>query len=178
MEIQKAQLDMREAYFNGATGVLISGIIWLLAGVIAYFSTQETSLLVFFFGGMFIHPLSIVLDKALKRSGKHQKENPFGQLAMESTLLLFIGLFIAYYVYQINSHWFYPIMLMIIGARYVIFQSIYGLKIYWVLGLILVVTGAACFLFNFQFYLPAVIGGIIELIFCLALFSKKESSES
>ena len=175
MDIRKAQLDMRQAYLNGATGVLISGIVWLVASIIAYLYSQETSLYVFFFGGMLIHPLSIVMDKALKRSGKHQKDNPLGKLAMESTLLLFIGLFIAFYVYQIRANWFYPIMLLLIGGRYVIFQSIYGLKIYWALGLVLVVAGSASFLLNFPFQLPVLIGGVVELIFSIILFSKKKT---
>jgi len=92
-------------------------VVWLAAGIVALVNTELISVLVFFLGGMLIHPLGILLSKALKRSGQHQKDNPLSNLALESTLLLFIGLFIAYVVLQIRPHWFFPIMLLMIGGR-------------------------------------------------------------
>ena len=162
--VDEAQKEMRHAYYGGGPGVLISGLIWLITGILSYFLTAQMTILIFFFGGMLIHPLGLVASKLLMRSGKHDKHNPFGKLAMESTILLFVGLFIAYSVFQLNPNWFFPIMLMIIGARYLVFQTIYGLKLFWVLGMILIVAGFVSMRLDLPFQIPAVLGGVIEIV--------------
>jgi len=165
MNFKEAQEEMRLAYLNGATGIFTSGIIWLIAGITAIYATNQTSIMVFFFGGMLIHPLSVVLDKILGYSGKHSKENPLGRLALESTILLFIGLFIAYTIFFKNANFFYPIMLLTIGGRYLIFQTIYGLRWYWILGVVLIGGGVFGILFDLPIHQGAILGGVIELVF-------------
>lgn len=170
MTIIEAQEDLRKSYYAGAPGAFASGIVWLTAGITALVSTEQMSVLIFFFGGMLIHPVGIMLSKALKRSGKHIKENPLSFLALESTFLLFIGLFIAFLLLQVRPIWFFPIMLLIIGGRYLIFCTIYGMRIYWAFGLTLILSGFAGFLLNTPFYLMALIGGIIEILFSFIIF--------
>lgn len=58
---------------------------------------------------------------------------------------------------------------MIIGVRYLIFQTIYGMKIYWVLGLLLIVAGFIGLNSNQPFYTFGIVGGIIELIFSVLI---------
>ena len=171
MKFKEAQEDMRNSYFGGAPGAFASGVVWLTAGITALLSTKQISVAVFFFGGMLIHPLGILLSKALKRSGKHKKGNPLSHLALESTLILFIGLFIAFLTLQIRSNWFFSIMILIIGGRYFIFSSIYGMRVYWIFGTILILSGVGGFLFNTPFYLIGFIGGIIEILFSFIILS-------
>jgi hypothetical protein len=165
MTFIEAQEDMRKSYFGGGPGAFASGIVWLTAGITALISTKQISVLVFFFGGMLIHPIGIVISKALNHSGKHKKGNPLSYLALESTFMLFIGLFIAYLAFQIRPNWFFPIMILIIGGRYLVFSSIYGMRIYWVFGTTLILSGVGGFLFNTPFHLIGLIGGIIEILF-------------
>ena len=101
MTIQEAQKDMRDAYSSGGSGVLISGLVWVFAGVFAIYGSKQTSLIVFFLAGMSIYPIGILLDKAFGRRGKHLKENPLGPLAVESTVILFIGLFLVYSIFHV-----------------------------------------------------------------------------
>ena len=171
MNFKDAQEDMRIAYFGGGPGAFASGVVWLTAGITALISTEQTSVMVFFFGGMIIHPLGILLSKALNRSGKHKKGNPLSALALESTFLLFIGLFIAFLVLQIRAHWFFPIMILIIGGRYLVFSSIYGMRIYWVFGAVLILAGVGGFLFKTPFHFIGLIGGVIEIIFSFIIIS-------
>ncbi|MFK8061400.1 MAG: hypothetical protein AB8B78_15105 [Polaribacter sp.] len=170
MTVLEAQIDMRTSYYGGAPGAFVSGFVWLSAGITSIISTEKISVIVFFFGGMLIHPLGMALSKALKRSGKHQKKNPLSSLALESTFLLFIGLFIAYSILQINSNWFFSIMILIIGARYLVFNSIYGMKIYWLFGATLILAGILGIVFSNHFYVLGVIGGFIEIVFSLVIF--------
>jgi len=165
MKFIEAQKDMRNAYFGGGPGAFASGIVWLTAGIVALMSTQQTSVLVFFFGGMLIHPLGILFSKALKRSGKHTKENPLSNLALESTFLLFIGLFIAFMTLKTQPNWFFSIMVLIIGGRYLLFSSMYGMRMYWIFGSTLILSGVTGFMFNAPFHLIALIGGSIEILF-------------
>lgn len=171
MTFKEAQKDMRNAYYGGAPGAFASGLVWLTAGIIALLSTQQLSVLVFFVGGMLIHPIGIVLSKVLKRSGKHQKENPLSTLALESTFILFIGLFIAYLTLQTHPNWFFSIMILIIGGRYLVFNSIYGMRVYWVFGAILIIAGFLGLVGNAPFYLIGLVGGIIEILFAFIIIS-------
>ena len=173
MNLLEAQEDMRKAYLGGGTGAFVSGIVWLSAGITALMSTQNISVIVFFFGGMLIHPIGMLLSKALKRSGKHQDGNPLSHLAMESTVILFIGLFIAYLTLQFRPYWFFSIMILIIGGRYLIFSSIYGMRIYWVFGATLILAGICGVLFNKQFHLIGIVGGIIEILFSFIIIKKE-----
>lgn len=165
MNFMEAQADMRKSYFGGGPGAFASGIVWLSAGIAAIVSTEQISVLIFFFGGMLIHPIGIVLSKALNRTGKHKKGNPLSFLALESTFMLFIGLFIAYCALQVRPNWFFSIMILIIGGRYLVFSSIYGMRIYWAFGAALILTGIGGFIFNTPFHLIGLVGGTIEILF-------------
>lgn len=179
MNFKEFQKDMRIAYLGGGTGILASGLIWLISGLSGMYLTQETSILIFFIGGMLIFPLGVISAKLLNRSGKHQNNNPLAKLAIESTAILFIGLFIAYSVFLTQKLWFFPIMLMIIGVRYFVFQSIYGMKLYWILGLLLIIAGMYCLISNQPFHIGGITGGIIELFFgVLVIVNERKRNET
>jgi hypothetical protein len=175
MNFKHAQNEMNLVYFGGFTGVLVSGLVWCIAGVVGLFYSHFTSMLTLFFGGMLIHPLGLLLVKILKRTGQHSSENPLAKLALESTFILFVGLFIAFSVAKLHVQWFYPIMLLIIGVRYLVFNTLYAAKIYWLLGAVLMIAGMLCMLFEVDFIIGAFIGGIVEIIFSGLIFhlSKK-----
>jgi hypothetical protein len=136
-------------------------------------------MLTLFFGGMFIHPLAMLLSKILRRSGNHDPKNPLGKLALESAIILFVGLFLAFYVVTLQVDWFYPIMLMlmlmIIGVRYLVFNTIYGIKTYWVLGVFLMLSGMLCILLGANFVIGAFVGGVIEIVFSLVIFMQTKN---
>lgn len=169
MKFEDAQKDMNFAYYGGGTGVLVSGLVWCVAGIVALLHTNQSSMLTLFFGGMFIFPLSMLLAKILKRPGNHDPRNPLNKLALESTILLFVGLFLAFTIARLQVEWFYPIMLLTIGVRYLLFNTLYGAKIYWLLGAILMFSGAACIIFNADFLIGAFVGGITEIVFSLVI---------
>jgi len=174
MQFEVAQRDMNYSYFGGATGVFASGIVWCIAGFTALLHSNNVSMLTLFFGGMLIHPIGMLLSKILKRSGKHKPENPLGKLAFESTVIIFVGLFLAFYVAQLKIEWFYPIMMLAIGVRYLIFNTLYGAKIYWFLGSFLMLAGVLCIVLNANFMLGAFIGGVTEIIFSIIIFKQSK----
>jgi hypothetical protein len=175
MKFEDAQKDMNFSYFGGANGVLVSGLVWCIAGSVALLYSTQLSMLVLFFGGMFIHPLAILFSKMLKRSGSHHPKNPLGKLALESTIILFVGLFLAFYVAKLQIEWFFPIMLMTIGVRYLIFNTLYGNKTYWLLGALLMFSGMLCILLAANFVIGAFIGGVTEIVFALVILNQAKT---
>lgn len=61
-------------------------------------------------------------------------------------------------------------MLMIIGVRYLTFQTLCGAKIYWVLGALLTISGMLCIVLDAQFVVGAFIGGVVEILLSLIIF--------
>lgn len=169
---------MRRAYLGGATGALASGIIWCLAGAVGLYASSVASMMTLFIGGMFIFPLAIVFSKLLGSTGKHSSDNMLGKLAIEGLGILFGGLFIAFVIAQLNSALFYPVMLIIIGARYLTFQTLYGLNVYWALGGMLMLSGFILTLLAVPFIVGAFAGGAIEVIFALILYQQNRKMMS
>ena len=159
-----AQADMRRGYLNGAPGVLVSGLVWLVAGVVAITGSDTAAVLALLAGGALIHPLSVLLTKSLGRTGAHTSGNPLGRLAGETTVVLVIGLVIAFAVSSVRAEWFFPTVLLIIGGRYLVFQTVYGLRAYWTVGAALGLTGFVLGYLGVPVSVGAFAGAIIELV--------------
>ena len=56
MDFSAAQQDMRSAYVNGGVGVLVSGLVWVVAGLVTQNLGLQYGMAALFFGGMAIHP--------------------------------------------------------------------------------------------------------------------------
>lgn len=165
---------MLQAYYGGATGVLVSGLVWLIASIAGVFHTPTTSMIVLLVGGMFIFPISVLFSKILGLSGKHSEQNVLSHLAFEGLGILFCGIFLAFTLFHINPQLFFPVMLLTIGARYLTFQTLYGLKVYWIFGAVLITGGFISMISSLPFIVGAFIGGIVELIFALFIFSQSK----
>ncbi|MFC6439124.1 hypothetical protein [Bowmanella sp. JS7-9] len=176
MTLAALQQNMRQAYLNGASGALASGLIWGVAALAANLFSPIASMLTLFFGGMLIFPLSVVISKLGNASGKHDPSNMLKHLAVENLGFLFAGLMIAFVVAQQDHMLFYPIMLLAIGARYLTFQTIYGVKTYWLFGGSLMIAGALCMVMRPGMMTVALLGSVIELIFSLVLWQQHKAT--
>jgi len=178
MDFRESQRDMNASYIGGATGVLASGLVWGISGIVAVIVSNIASMAALFIGGMFIFPLSILFSKLCKRSGKHAQNNALKHLAVENLGILFVGLFLAFAVAQIEIRFFYPVMLLAIGTRYLTFQTLYGLKSYWLLGGALILAGAFALVSSLPFAAGAFIGSTIEIAFSFVLFKQSKADVS
>lgn len=169
MNIQQAQADIQHAYFGGAAGVLVSASAWLFAGIVALLYTELASIIGLFIAAQFIFPLSIVLSKILGSPGTTSKGNTLALLGLESTGILVFCYPIAYAAFLAHSEWFYPAMLVFIGVRYLVFNTLYGNKIYWLMGFSLIIAGYLVGFLRLAFYWGAFIGAGIEIVFGLAI---------
>ena len=177
--IEAAQADMRRGYMFGAPGVLVSGSVWLVAAVVAMMISAQTAVLTLLAGGALIFPISMLLTKLLGISGKHTAGNQLGTLAGEGTFWLLAGCAIAYGMSVLRIEWFFPAMMLVIGGRYLTFQTLYGLRVYWMLGALLGAVGLALALIRAQPVVGAFAGAAIELVFAAVLLvqAKRGASE-
>jgi hypothetical protein len=159
-----SQQDLSRAYAGGAPGVLVSGLVWLAAGIASQVSGTITAAAVLFVGGMAIHPLGVLIERVAFGAPKATIGKPLETLAVEATMLLFVGVMIAWVLLIRAPDLAIPVFAAIVGARYVLFRTLYGDIAYWGLGgAILLVAGLSLFGLVPSLYLAFLVG-TIELI--------------
>jgi hypothetical protein len=166
----EAQADMRRAFLEGAPGVLVSGLAWLAAATVGFLRPGPAGAYTLLLAGMSIFPLSVALTRALGHSGMHARGNPLGRLAIEGTLWMLVGIVVAYGVQQLRPGLFFPTMLMVIGGRYLTFQTLYGNRTYWSLGGALCAASFVLAGTRAAPPLAAAAGAGIEIAFAVVLF--------
>lgn len=173
MTIDEAQQELRKAYLGGAPGVLISGLAWLAAGLTQLYVGFQPSIAVLFVGGMLIFPLSIALSR-LARAPAPTKHNPLMSLGFESTIVLFAGLFAGFSMLFVAPALAFAMVAIVTGARYFIFSTLYGQRLYWLLGAVLMGLGAANAMMsgNLPIALPIAFG-VAELCFAPVLYLRR-----
>jgi hypothetical protein len=163
--VSQAQADMRQGYYGGGAGVLASALAWSVAAGVAVLGPAQSAVWALLIGGMFIHPVGLLICKLLGARGAHDKGNPLGQLAGASTFWLIFCLPLAYALSLQKPGWFFPAMLLVIGGRYLVFATLYGMRLYWVLGLTLAAAGLALGVLAAAVPVAAVTGAAIEAAF-------------
>ncbi len=165
-----AQTDMSKGYANGSIGIIVSGIIWLISATISYKYSAQQAVWTLLIGGIFIHPVGVIICKSIGLKGAHTNGNLLGNLALEGTIFMIMCLPLAFGLSLQHAEWFFQGMLLIIGGRYLTFSSIYGLKLYWILGAVLGVAAYLLFYFKVQSFGSLLTGSVIEISFGLLLF--------
>lgn len=165
MEITEAQHEFRRAYYSGAPGILASALAWTAAAGTAALVSPERAIWVLLIGGALIHPVGLVLCRLVKAPARHSKGNALGQLAGASTFWLIFSLPLAYALGLQNPAWFFAAMLLIIGGRYLVFATLYGMRLYWALGLVLAGAGFLLAILSASALAVVAAGAAIELVF-------------
>lgn len=171
--LQSHQADMRLAYACGFPGVLVSGIVWLAAAATSLSVSATAGVWVLLVGGMAIFPLSFLACRAVGATAKHAADNPLRFLAMEGTVWLMAGILISLATTRDGFGLFFPVMLLVIGSRYLTFHTLYGLRHYWLGGAALCIAGFAAAMLQVSPWVPAAAGGCIEIALAAALLAYK-----
>ena len=169
-DLSQAQADMRFAYLGGASGMFASSIVWLCAAIATTQTSPKQAVWMLFIGAMLIHPASVLISKIFGRPGNHSKGNTLGALAWASTLWLIFSLPLAYAVSLLRIEWFFPAMLLVIGGRFLVFGSLFGMRTYWGCGLTLAGAGYLLVDTNASPTLSASAGATIEAAFGAVIF--------
>ncbi len=146
MDFGAAQRDASCAYVGGAPGVLVSGLVWLTAGLIASRFGDKFAFTTLFAGGILIWPASLLLARTIFAAPKVNPANPLDRVGLESTFVLFGGILIAYGLLHHAPALAVPVVAVTIGARYFLFRTLYGEPVYWLLGGLIAAIGGAAML--------------------------------
>jgi len=162
---------MRYAHYDGAPGILVSGLVWLSAALVCHLAGDQRGVWTLLAGGMLIHPVSLVLTRALGRAAATGKGNPLNQLAMASTVWLIVCCATAYGLFLFMPVLFFPAMMATIGSRYLVFASLYGRPVFLVMGMGLILAGVLALWLATAPVAAAGIGGSIEVLFAVFVFA-------
>ncbi|RDZ28635.1 hypothetical protein DX914_05785 [Lysobacter silvisoli] len=163
---------MRHAYYGGAPGALVSGLVWIAAAAVCHARGVEPAVWTLLIGGALIHPLGMAVAKLAGRPASTGKDNALNALAMASTVWLIVCCAMAYGLFLLKPALFFPAMMAVIGSRYLVLASVYGRRIFWGLGIALIVAANAALFVAMAPAIVAALGGAIELAVACLLFSK------
>lgn len=171
MTIAQAQADVRRIYRGGYSGPLVSAIIWAVANTAYFLVSPAAAMVALFFGGMLIFPLSALILRVSTGGGALPKGHPSTALAMQSAFTVPLGLLVAIALGTYAPELFFPASLIIVGAHYLVFMTLYGMKVFAVLGGALVMSGTVAI-----FWVPGIgvvsgwLGAIIFAVFVPVLY--------
>ena len=143
MTIDDSQADLRRAFVGGGPGLVISGLFWLAAGVVADTHGIKTGFVLLFLTGMLIFPLSALVCRFAFGRAPTAAGNPMGRIALESTFPMIGGLVIAWLLLPLRPDWVFPVAAIAVGTHFFAFRSAYGDALFWLLGALITALGAA-----------------------------------
>ncbi|MFM8302271.1 MAG: DUF7010 family protein [Gemmatimonadota bacterium] len=135
--IAEAQSDLRHAYLRGGPGTLVSGVVWLVAGIAAGSWGVRGGFLLLYFGGVLIFPLSQLIIRGLLRQPAVRPGNLGARIVGETVAPMIGGLLGAWLLIPHRPELVFPLAAIAVGAHYFGFRSAYGDRTFWILGAIL-----------------------------------------
>lgn len=148
MEIVEAQREVRSVYLGGSIGQGVSGLIWLAAAGLGVWGTERQAILALVVGGCFIFPLTQAALKLLGRPASLSPQNPFRHLAMQVAFIVPLTLPVAGAATLYKLNWFFPACMILVGAHYLPFAFLYGMRRYLVLAALLIAGGLTLALYR------------------------------
>jgi hypothetical protein len=143
MTLAESQRDIRTSFVGGGPGVVVSGLVWLVAALAFERHGTATAFAALFFGGMLIFPLSVAIVRGVFRRPRPAKGDALTRIAMESTIAMIVGLAAAYLLLPVRPDYVIPVAAMAVGAHYFAFSTLYGDRLYWLLAALITAVGAA-----------------------------------
>ena len=166
MDIQDAQREVRSVYIGGFLGQLLYSIIWLASAALGTWVTPKASILTIVIGGAFIFPLIQMLLRLSGRPASVSKENEFNILGMQVALVGPFSMLLLIPVALYHLNWFFPALMVLMGAHYLPFATLYGMRMFLFLAGILMAAGVViAHYFSGMFSPGAWIGGITLFVF-------------
>jgi len=181
MTIEAAQRELRREFYGGFFGQLVSGMLWLVSAALATWGTPRRAMIALVVGGFFIFPLTTLLLRMSGRRPSLSAANPLGQLGWQVAFVLPLSLPLVGAVSLYKTNWFYPAFMVALGAHYLPFAFLYGMRMFIALSAILVGGGVAIALYaGWNFPLGAWLTAAVLLVFAFlgASFVRREACTS
>ncbi len=141
MDVAEAQREVRSTYLGGFVGQLVSGILWLTSAALTTWLSPGAGVISLVVGGIFIFPLTQLILLAIGRPASLSPANPLRELALEVAFLVPLLLPLVGAAAVHKTAWFYPAMMMVVGAHYLPFSFLYGMRQFVPLTAVLLSAG-------------------------------------
>jgi len=178
MHVSDAQREVRLTFMGGFPGQLVSGLIWLVSAALATWGSPRNAILVLVGGGMFIFPLAQLVLRVMGRRAALEKANPMGALAMQVAFTIPLSLPVVGAAALHHMGWFYPAILIVVGAHYLPFVFLYGMWTFALLAALMIAGGVWIGMTSPEaLSLGGWYGGVLLLIFAVVGLVMSRSEE-
>jgi len=130
MDISDAQRENRIRFVGGFYGQLVSGVLWLVSASLATWSTPRTAITMLVVGGFFIFPLTELFIRVSGNRRWLSAQNSLGKLGMQVAFVLPVSMPLLLPVGLYRLNWFYPALMVLLGAHYIPFVFLYGMRMF------------------------------------------------
>lgn len=166
MHIKDAQREIRSVYIGGFFGQLVASVIWLVSAALGTWFGPKASILTVVIGGGFIFLLTQLLLRLSGHPTSASKGNQLNSLAMQVAFVLPFSMLLLVPVGLYRLNWFFPALMVLLGAHYLPFAFLYGMRMFLFLSGILIAMGVViAFYFSVTFSLGAWVAGLVLFIF-------------
>ena len=141
MPVAVAQRDVRRTFRGGFAGQLVSGLLWLASAAAATWWSPRAAMVLLVVGGFFIFPLTLAVLRLLGHPARLTPGNPLNALGMQIAFTLPLSLPVVGAATLYRESWFYPAFMIVLGAHYLPFVFLYGMRLFGVLAGVLVNAG-------------------------------------
>lgn len=141
MNIIDAQQEMRARFVGGFYGQLVSGLLWLASAILATWNTPRAAIISLVVGGFFIFPITELLIRVAGERTSLSAANSLRQLGIQVAFVLPLSMPLLLPVGLYRLNWFYPAMMILLGAHYVPFVFLYGMRMFGILAALLLGGG-------------------------------------
>jgi hypothetical protein len=168
MDIGDAQREMRVRFIGGFYGQLVSGVLWLVSASLAIWNTPGTAITMLVVGGFFIFPITELLIRVFKGKSRLSAQNSLNQLGMQVAFVLPISMPLLLPVGLYRLNWFYPAMMVLLGAHYIPFVFLYGMRMFAVIAALIAGGGLMIAMYwSSSFSIGAWYTGVILVLFAV-----------
>ncbi|MGD8276559.1 MAG: hypothetical protein PVH00_00975 [Gemmatimonadota bacterium] len=169
MEIAAAQKEVRFVFHGGFAGQLVSATLWAASAAAGTWGTTRSAVLVLVLGGFLIFPLTTVLLRVMGHRAALSPANSLNQLAVQIAFSLPLVLPVVGAAALHRIEWFYPAFMVALGAHYLPFTFLYGMRLFAALAGVLVAAGVGLGLYGPDTFAAG--GWLTALVLLLAAFA-------
>jgi hypothetical protein len=178
MLVRDAQSEVRRVYLGGLVGNAVSGALWLASTGLSVWDSRKAAMVLLVVGGFFIYPVLSLVLRVLRRPASLSAANPFRSLAIQAAFVLPLSMPLVAPVVAYRPAWFYPAMMVLLGAHYLPFATLYGMRSFLVLGALLIASGMAIALYvPGNFSVGGWVAGAILLVFAVVGYIEMRNAD-
>ena len=168
MDIGEAQREMRIRFAGGFYGQLVSGALWLVSASLASLNTARAAITMLVVGGLFIFPITELLIRVFKGRSPLSTQNSLSRLGMQVAFVLPLSMPLLLPVSLYRLNWFYPAMMILLGAHYIPFVFLYGMRMFAVIAALIAGGGLVIAMYwSSSFSIGAWYTGVILVLFAV-----------